>query len=189
MKTIELEIDGKSVLAEEGMTILEAVKKNGIRIPHLCYSDELKPFGACRLCMVEISQKDRKRTKLVASCAYTVEENLIVQTNTEKIKKIRRMIIELLWPSLSDLAREYGITGSRFAPKQTDCNLCGLCARYCEEVKNKHAVYFKGRGIDREISLVPDMMNECVYCRGCFDLCTGGRIVEQCDDYYASSAP
>jgi len=184
MKTIEIKIDGKLIAAQEGETILEAATRNGIHIPTLCHSNELKPYGACRLCLVEISKNSKKKTKLVASCVYPVEENLEVKTNTEKIKKIRRMIIELLWPSLSALAKEYGVTGSRFSPKDTDCNLCGLCVRYCAEVKKLNAVYFKGRGIDREITLVPDMMKECVYCRECFDSCTGGRIVELCDKAY-----
>jgi len=186
MNTIEMRINGKIIFAQEGETILEAATKNGISIPALCHSKELKPFGACRLCMVEISKNGQKRKRLVASCVYPVEENLEVETNTEKVQKIRRMIIELLWPSLTNLANEYGIVGSRFYPKDTDCNLCGLCVRYCTERKKLNAAYFKGRGIDREVALVPDMMNECVYCRECFDLCTGGRIVELCDSYYES---
>ena len=183
MKTIQMEINGKKVQANEGATILEAARENGIHIPALCHNDKLKPFGACRLCMVEITKG--KRTKLVASCSYPVEENLLVKTDTEKIMKIRRMIIELLWPSLSALAKEYGITKSRFSPERTDCNLCGLCVRYCSEVKKLNAVYFKGRGIERKVSIVPDLMNECVYCRECFDLCTGGWIVDQCDNVSA----
>ena len=183
MDTIQLEIDGKKVQAEKGKSILEAALENGIHIPTFCYDKQLKPYGACRLCMVEITKG--KRTRLVASCVYTIEDNLMVKTDTEKIKKIRRMIIELLWPSLSGLAKEYGVTKSRFFPKDTDCNLCGLCVRYCAEIKKLNAVYFKGRGIDREVVLVPDLMNECVYCRECFDLCAGGRIVDQCDNAYA----
>jgi len=183
MNSVQLEIDGKIVQTEEGKTILEASRQNGINIPTMCHNDQLKPYGACRLCMVEITKG--KRTKLVASCVYPVEENLIVKTNTEKVQKIRKMIIELLWPSLPTLAKEYGITQSRFSSEQTDCNLCGLCVRYCSEVKKLNTVYFKGRGIDRKIALVPDMMSECVYCRGCFDLCTAGRIVDLCDEVYA----
>ena len=185
MKTIQLEIDGKKVQAKEGATILETACENGIHIPTLCHNKALKPYGACRLCLVEILKGNR--TKLVASCVYQVEENLVVKTNNEKIKKIRSMIIELLWPSLQGLAKEYGITKSRFVPERTDCNLCGLCVRYCAEVKKLNAAYFKGRGVNREIAIVPELMNECVYCRECFDLCPGGWIVDQCDNVYASS--
>jgi len=184
MNTIQLEIDGKKVEAKEGTTILEAAHENEIHIPTLCYNDKLKPYGACRLCMVEISKGEK--TKLVASCVYAVEDNLVVKTNTERIKKIRRMIIELLWPSLSGLAKEYGVTKSRFSSEHTDCNLCGLCVRYCAEVKKLNAVYLKGRGIEREIALVPDLINECVYCKECFDMCSGGRIIDLCDNYYST---
>ena len=179
MKTIQLKIDGREVQAKEGATILEAATKNGIKIPSLCHHDNLRPYGACRLCMVEISKGGR--TRLVASCIYQVEEDLVVKTNSEKVRKIRRMIIELLWPALPTLAREYGLTESRFTHEQTDCSLCGLCVRYCAEVKKLNAVYFKGRGIDREIAIVPGLENECIYCRECFDLCSEGLIVNLCD--------
>jgi NADH dehydrogenase/NADH:ubiquinone oxidoreductase subunit G len=179
MDMVELEIDGQRIQAEEGATILEAASAIGIRIPTLCYDSRLKPYGACRLCMVEISKGGRSR--LVASCVYPVEKGLVVQTRSEKVCKVRRMILELLWPSLPDLAKEYGVTGSRFRPRDTECNLCGLCVRYCAEVKKLHAVYFKGRGIDREVAVIPELAKECAFCRQCFDLCTGGRIVNQSD--------
>jgi len=180
MTAISLEIDGQKVRAEEGTTILEAARENGIHIPTLCHYDRLSDYGGCRLCMVEIS--NGKKTKLVTSCVYPVQENLVVKTNTERIKKIRRMIVELLWPSLPNLAKEYGIEKSRFVPEITDCAMCGLCVRYCAEVKKLSAVYFEARGIDRRIAIVPGMTNECVYCRECFDLCSGGWIVNQCDN-------
>ena len=186
MKLIELVINGNLVVANEGETLLETAMKNGIHIPTLCHNPNVKPFGACRLCMVEIHKKNTTRKRIVASCVYPVEENLVVETETERIRKIRSMIVELLWTSLPSLAREYGIKESRFYPKATDCNLCGLCVRYCSEIKKKNVVYFKNRGVDREVALVPDLMNECVYCRECFDMCTGGRIVELCENYYQS---
>jgi len=182
MKTIQLGIDGKKVRAKEGATILEVARENGIYIPTLCHHNELEPSGVCRLCMVEIS-KD-KRTKLVASCVYPVEENLVVKTDSEKIRKIRRMIIELLWPSVPALAKEFGVEKSRFVPEHTECCLCGLCVRYCAEVKKLNAVYFKGRGINRELAVIPELADECIYCAGCFDLCPGGLIVNQCDNVY-----
>ncbi|MCE5251892.1 2Fe-2S iron-sulfur cluster-binding protein [bacterium] len=184
MSTIPLEIDGRQVAAEEGETILEAAQRNGIHIPTLCYNKQLKPYGECRLCMVEVTKGNR--TRIVASCAYPAEENIVVKTNTEKIAKIRKMIIELLWPSLSALAKDYGVTESRFHSDHTDCNLCGMCVRYCSEVKKLNAVYFKGRGINREIAVVPDLANECIYCRDCFTLCSGGWIVDKCDNAYTS---
>lgn len=169
---VNLNIDGKEIQAEEGMTILQTALANGMYIPTLCHAEGIEPFGACRLCMVEISKNDR--TRLVASCVYPVEENLVVRTDSKIISKIRKTILELLWPSVQGLAKEYDITKSRFSSEQTECVLCGLCVRYCKEVKKLNAAYFKGRGIDREIAILPELANDCVYCRECFNLCPAG---------------
>lgn len=177
MKTIQLEIDGKKVQAEEGATILEVARQNGIYIPTLCNHPELKPSGVCRLCMVEISKN--KREKLVASCVYPAEENLVVKTDSEKIRKIRRMIVELLWPTVPALAKEFGVEKSRFVPEHTECCLCGLCVQYCAEVGKSNAVYFKGRGINREVAVLPEFADDCAYCTKCYGLCPGGWIVIQ----------
>ena len=178
MKEVTLKINGKDIKCKEGMTILEAAKTDPeINIPTLCYSDKLQPRGSCRLCMVEITKGKRK--KLVASCVYPVEEGLVVETNTEKVIKIRKMLIELLWPSTQHFAEEYGIESSRFALGQDDCNLCGLCVRYCAEIKKKNVVYFKGRGINRKIAFVPGKIIECISCEECFELCSGGYIMNE----------
>ena len=177
MDTVTLEIDGKRVEAEKGTTILRAARSCGADIPTLCHHDELEPSGVCRLCMVEIERNGR--TKLVASCVHEVEEGLVVRTDTERVMKIRRMIIELLWPTVPDLAERYGVTCSRFEPVENECNRCGLCVRYCREVKKIEAVFFKGRGIDRRVAIVPELAAECAYCRECYDLCSGGWIVNR----------
>jgi len=177
MKTIQLKIDGKKVQAKEGATILEVARENDIYIPTLCHHNELKPSGTCRLCMVEISKN--KRTKLVASCVYLVEENLVVKTDSKKIRKIRKMIVELLWPTVPALAEEFGVEKSRFVPEHTECCLCGLCVQYCAEVKKLNAVYFKGRGINRQVAILPELADECAYCEECYGLCPGGWIVTQ----------
>ncbi|MFC1814662.1 2Fe-2S iron-sulfur cluster-binding protein [Thermodesulfobacteriota bacterium] len=172
---IQLQINGKQIQAPKGSTILETARANDIDIPTLCHADELEPYGACRLCMVEITRNNR--TRLVAACLYTVEENLVVRTDTEKIKRIRKTLFELLWPSVYGLSKEYGVTKSRFTSEHTECAHCGLCVRYCKEVKKLNAAYFKGRGIDREVTIIPELANECVYCRECFKLCPAGWIV------------
>jgi NADH dehydrogenase/NADH:ubiquinone oxidoreductase subunit G len=177
MKTIQLEIDGKKVQAEEGATILEVARQNGIHIPTLCNHPELKPSGVCRLCMVEISKNKRKM--LVASCVYPAEKNLVVKTDSEKIRKIRRMIVELLWPTVPALAKEFEVEKSRFVPEHTECCLCGLCVQYCAEVGKSNAVYFKGRGINREVAVLPELADDCAYCTKCYGLCPGGWIVIQ----------
>ncbi len=176
MANVKMTINGKEVITEEGKTVLQAALKAGFDIPHMCYHENLKPYGACRLCMVEITKGTRKR--LVASCAYPAEEGLVVETETPMILKIRKMLVELLWPAVPELAAKYGITASRFTNEHTDCSLCGLCVRYCNELGDKKALYFKGRGIEREIGIIPELADNCVYCQKCFSLCNSGKLLE-----------
>ncbi len=92
MKQISLIIDGKEVRVAKGTTILEAAKSVGIEIPHFCYYPELKPTAACRMCLVEVEgAKD-----LIASCAFQVAEGMVVRTQTERVIKARKLVIELL---------------------------------------------------------------------------------------------
>jgi NADH dehydrogenase/NADH:ubiquinone oxidoreductase subunit G len=175
MKTITLQIDGKPVVVAEGMTVLDAARSAGIEIPTLCDSKEIKPAGACRMCMVEVTKGTRKR--LVASCVYPVEEGIQVVTENDRIVKNRKLIVELLWPSWTALGKSMGVTSSRFEPGLSECSLCGLCVRYCTQVAKKNVVYFRGRGIDRHLAFVPGSENECSSCRQCHNLCSGGWIV------------
>jgi bidirectional [NiFe] hydrogenase diaphorase subunit len=175
MEQVTLEINGKSVQAQKGASILQAAKSAGITIPTLCDDERLEPYGSCRMCMVEIVRHGRVR--LVASCLFPVEEGLSVQTDTPKVMKIRRMIVELLWPAWQQYAHEFGITKSRFHPGMTDCSLCGLCVRYCAEIKKENALYWKGRGIDRRPALLDGAHDRCAQCRECFSLCSGGWVI------------
>ena len=176
MSEILLQIDGKEVRAKEGMTVLEAAQGEGISIPTLCHHEKLEPFGGCRICMVEIEV--RGWTQLVVSCVYPAEENLVVRTRTEKIDRIRKTILELLLahapdaPELQKLAQEYGADKNRFEKDASFCIHCGLCVRYCAEVKKKNAVGFVDRGIRKEISFIPEISaKECWNCKECFPLC------------------
>jgi NADH dehydrogenase/NADH:ubiquinone oxidoreductase subunit G len=176
MSEITLQIDGKEVKAKEGMTVLEAAQGAGIFIPTLCHHEKLEPYGACRLCTVEV--ETRGRTNLVAACLYPVEQNLVVRTRSEKVAKIRKVILELLLAhapdavELQNLAREYGANKDRFEKEYSFCILCGLCVRYCAEVKKKNAVGFVDRGTRREISFIPEIAaKECWNCKECFPLC------------------
>jgi len=176
MSKILLHIDGREVEAEEGMTILGAAQRAGIVIPTLCHHEKLESYGACRICTVEVEA--RGRTSLVASCLYPVEKNLVVRTRSEKVDKIRKMILELLLahapgaPELQDLARAYGAREARFEKEPSFCILCGLCVRYCAEVKKKDAIAFVDRGTRREISFIPEIASqECWGCKECFPLC------------------
>ena len=176
MSEIIVQIDGKEVKATEGMTVLEAAQSAGISIPTLCHHEKLEPFGGCRLCIVQVQVGDWK--KHVVSCVYTVEENLIVRTRSEQIDKIRKMILELQLchapdsPVLLKYAEEYGADKDRFEKESSFCIHCGLCVRYCAEVKQKHAVGFVDRGMRKEICFIPEIAaKECWDCKECFPLC------------------
>jgi NADH dehydrogenase/NADH:ubiquinone oxidoreductase subunit G len=158
------------------MTVLEAARSVGIFIPTLCHHEKLEPFGGCRVCIVE-AEVDGK-AKLAASCVYPVEENLVVRTRSEKVDRIRKTLVELLLahapdsPELQDLAVEYGADKDRFEKEASFCIHCGLCVRYCAEVKKKNAVGFVDRGIRKEISFIPEIASkECSNCKECFPLC------------------
>ena len=145
-------------------------------IPTLCFHEKLEPYGVCRICTVEVEV--RGWTKLVAACLYPVEKDLIVRTRSEKVDKIRKMILEFLLahapnsPQLLDLAQEYGADKDRFEKESSFCILCGLCVRYCAEVKKKNAVGFVDCGARREIRFIPEIAaNECNSCKECFSLC------------------
>lgn len=126
---IELTINGKRIEAKEGSTILQAALNNGIYIPNLCYDKRLEPYGGCRLCLVEVEGQ----RKLLAACSTPVENGMIVQTETPKLHKARRTVLELLLIhhpldcpicdkagecQLQDLAFKYGPSHSRFVGKR-----------------------------------------------------------------------
>ena len=176
MSDIRLQIDGQDVKAREGMTVLEAARGAGISIPTLCHHERLEPFGGCRICIVEVDA--RGRTKLVVSCVYPVEENLVVTTRSDKIDRIRKTILELLLahapdsPELKRLAQAYGADKDRYEKDASFCIHCGLCVRYCAEVKKANAVGFVDRGIRKEICFIPEIAaRECNACKACFELC------------------
>ncbi|MBM4277423.1 MAG: 2Fe-2S iron-sulfur cluster binding domain-containing protein [Deltaproteobacteria bacterium] len=176
MSEILLQIDGKEVAATEGMTLLEVAQKAGIFIPTLCHDERLEGYGACRICTVEIEK--RGWTQYVAACLYPVEKNLVVRTRSERIDQIRKMLLDLMLAhapeslALQDLAKQYGANQERFEKEPDFCILCGLCVRYCAEVKKKHAVSFADRGVRREIQFIPEIASkECWNCKECFPLC------------------
>jgi bidirectional [NiFe] hydrogenase diaphorase subunit len=176
MSDIQLEIDGKKVTAKEGTTLLDAARSEGIYIPTLCHHEKLEPFGGCRVCIVEVVEHGWK--KLVVSCVYTVQKDIVVRTRSEKVDRIRKTIIELLMahaPDSSDLlvmVKEYGAVPDKYEKDPSFCIHCGLCVRYCAEVAQNHALGFVDRGINKEISFIPEIAaKECNDCKECFPLC------------------
>lgn len=181
MSEVTLTINDGKVKAEEGTTILKAAQGVGVDIPTLCYHEKLAPHGACRLCTVEITRGQKSR--LVTACVYLVEDGLKVETESEPVTKIRKMLLELMLAScpgvkaIQDYASRYGITKSRFETEPNFCILCGLCVRYCNEVKGKNAIGFVGRGAERQVMFFPDIAaQECPKCGECFSFCPTGVL-------------
>ena len=176
MTEINLTIDGRQVKAEAGMTVLDVARREGIYIPTLCHHEKLEAYGGCRLCMVEV--ESRGWTSYVVSCLYPVAKDIVVRTRSEKVDKIRKVLVEELMahapdaPELVKLAEEYGADRNRFEREASFCVLCGLCVRYCNEVKQKNAVSFFDNGSVRQIKFVAEVAkNECWDCQECFAIC------------------
>ena len=181
MSEISLTINGQRVSAEEGTTILEVARTAGVDIPTLCNLEPLDPSGACRLCTVEITKGGRSR--LVASCVYPAQEGLDVQTESKSVVEGRKLILEMLLARapgvqvLREYGMRYGVDVDKFAPEPNYCILCGLCVRYCAEVKGACAIGFVGRGVDRQVMFQPDIAaEECPKCGECFAICPTGVL-------------
>jgi bidirectional [NiFe] hydrogenase diaphorase subunit len=173
---IALTINGLPVSVEDGSTLLEAARFMGFPIPTLCHYEGLSPYGACRLCVVEIGEGPS--AKLVSSCTYPAQEGLRVRTASERVVRARRMIIELLLAScpqsktIQDLASEHGVQQQRFKQEYEDCILCGRCVRMCAEQMMAKAIGFRGRGSKRSIGTPFDVKSEvCRQCGGCIYVC------------------
>ncbi len=180
---VTLTIDGQEVQVEEGAMILEAAKESNIYIPALCSHEGVTPFGACRLCLVEIVTDGRAR--LVASCLYPVEEGLIVKTDSERVINNRKMIMELLLARCSDseviqdLAKQLGVEETTFKLEVDNrkCVLCSLCARVCEEIVGVSAISLVNRGVDRQLATpFYESSDVCIGCGSCVYVCPTDAI-------------
>lgn len=197
---VKMIINGIEIETEIKPNLLEVLKENNIDIPTLCYTPDLEGYGACRLCVVEV--KRGKRERVVVSCVYPVEEGIEVRTNTEKINKIRKMLIEMLLARcpaskvLNDLAEKYGVKKVRFPLENDDCILCGLCVRICREKLNAYTIGFAERGTKRRVASPFDINPErCIKCGGCMYICPvldircSGERTAECDSCLAFYPP
>ncbi len=186
---VPVTIDGKKIEVPYDTTVLDAAKKLGIFIPTLCHNENVKPYGVCRICLVEMRQG--KRSKLVPSCVFPLRKETEIQTNSAKVQRVRKWILQLMLARspnekvICDLAAKYGVekTHPRFSPHwkeetgdryidESSCILCGQCVRVCEEIVGVGAIAFEGRGAHRRVTTPFDVQsNVCIACGACEYVC------------------
>jgi NADH dehydrogenase/NADH:ubiquinone oxidoreductase subunit G len=173
---VNVKIDGAIIHAVKGTSVLDTAVEYGFCIPHLCHVANLSDIGACRLCIVEHIVNGR--SNVTASCTLNVQEGMVVLTNTDKIRKMRRNIAELLVAqapnsrAIQDIAVRCGVKNVRYPFRNESCVLCGRCVRVCTEVWKAKAKGFVGRGKERHVDypfgVKPDF---CKQCSSCVELC------------------
>jgi heterodisulfide reductase subunit A len=183
-EAIRFTLDGQEVECKSGETILDVARRNQIKIPTLCSYKPIPGYGACRLCVVEVTRKGK--TKLTASCTYPVEEGIEVITDSEKVLKARRTLMELLLArcpnslEVKELARELGVEKTRFklnSDPDNKCILCGLCVRVCSQVMGANAICFSNRGANRKVTQPFDEYSDfCTTCGACEKVCPTDAI-------------
>lgn len=178
-------INGKRVEANENEMLLAVAHRAGIHIPTLCHHEAVEPFGACRLCVVEVTKEQWNGWKgIMTACLYPAAPDLIVETDSERVRQVRRNVLDLLLARcpeaeiIQKLAAHYGVTTSTFPTRDNadKCILCGLCVRICETAATA-AISTVQRGHDKEIGTPwggppPD----CIGCLACYHVCPTGHI-------------
>jgi predicted molibdopterin-dependent oxidoreductase YjgC len=200
---VKVTIDGVTTEVAEGATILDAARRIGIDTPTLCYGDTLTPVNVCRVCVVEL---EGART-LVPACSRTVEDGMVVHTDSERVRTSRRMVLELLGSS-TDLSTapdalayidRYGADPGRYGEDAltvaqavkvdndlyvrdySKCILCYKCVEACGvDHQNTFAIAVAGRGFGAHISTEFDVSlpeSACVYCGNCVAVCPTGALM------------
>ena len=175
-KYVTVTIDGARLRAPLGASVLDVAIEYGICIPHLCHLQGVSDIGACRLCIVE--HVVNGRVKITASCTLDARDGMVIRTNTDRIRRLRRNVAELLVAeapnsrAIQDVAVRCGVKESRYPFRHKDCVLCGRCVRLCAELWQARALGFVGRGKDRHVDFPfgvrPDF---CKHCNACIDNC------------------
>ncbi len=180
---VSFKINDNKVKVEAGTTVLRAARAAGVDIPTLCSNDAIEPYGACRLCVVEIEKNGR--ATLESACTRIVEEGLAVKTNSELVIERRKLVVELLLARspevavLQELAAQLGVDKAALPDVEIgdDCILCGLCVRACNEVVGAKAIEFAGGGLDKIVSSPLSKSAEaCIACGSCAFVCPTGAV-------------
>ncbi|HEY41237.1 MAG TPA: 4Fe-4S dicluster domain-containing protein [Dehalococcoidia bacterium] len=184
LQHVNVNIDGANIRAVRGTSVLDAAIEYGICIPHLCHVPYLPDIGACRLCIVE--HVVNGRSNVTTSCTLNVEEGMVILTNTDKIRQLRRNLAELLVAqapnsrAIQDIALRCGVKEVRYPFRNEDCVLCGRCVRVCTEVWRARAIGFVGRGKERHVDYPFGIRPEfCKQCGNCVQVCP--MTIPPCD--------
>ena len=186
MALVKTIINGKEIEVERDSWALDVARGMGISIPTLCHHPALEPYGACRLCVVEVTKG--KWTWLTTACDLPIREGLSIETDSPAVIESRKVAIELLWArapeaeSLQSLAKELGVEKPRFAFRNDigKCILCGLCVRVCDEIIGASAITFANRGRDRRvITPFKEASSTCTGCNACIAVCPTGHILAE----------
>lgn len=198
---VTLSINGQSIQVPAGTTILKAAQQLGIFIPTICYHDYCTANALCRICVVEV---EGSRT-LLPSCKAIVSDGMVVHTETERVLRTRRVILEMLSasvdlsdaPEIQEMMITYQAEKSRFPeavvrkPSIMDdnpmfirdyskCVLCWRCVQVCaEDAQYTFAINFAGRGFETQISTffhIPLPESTCVFCGQCIGVCPTGAL-------------
>jgi heterodisulfide reductase subunit A len=179
---VRIEVDGRTAEVPRGTTVLQAARQMGVTIPTLCNYRGLTPYGACRVCLVELQTP--RGGQLIASCSHPIEDPLVVRTETEMVRETRRTVLELLLAQapdsreLAEVARGLGVEATPFQREpEGKCVLCGLCTRVCNEMMGRGAIDFYGRGAAREVRTALDRpTDQCQACGACAMVCPTGAV-------------